>query len=307
MEDNVNGGEDSGGMSKTSLFVVALIFMVVGLGIVLTLKPQGPRYSDTIIGVTVKSEIPLGDVQGWRDIVLMDSEDKAITSCNFELSAISNLAKKGYRVNVGYGETGITIHRNSADIKGKTSDDILQACHAFACLRDNITCPDNLQQARDVVLNAKTLGVVIDDRLRGAGVRAYPELTGVLGYIQAREALKDIDGDGRVSKEELDENLILIYPYVDNGSTCIAQPFNNLLMEVNITGNETFDCDLLDPSIHLIRSDKNEIKIEDDRITITGGDDEIHTGAVIIRDVLAPEYIREGLYKTEDRSYLFPS
>lgn len=293
MEDNNNGEKDSQGMSKTSLIVVALIFMVIGVGIVLTLKPQGPGYSDTILGVTVESEIPLGDVQGWRDIVLMDSEDKAITSCNFELSAISNLAKKGYRVNVGYGETGITIHSNSADIQGETPEDILQACHAFACLRGNITCPDNLQQARDVVLNAKTIGLIIDDRLRGAGVRGYQELFGVLGYIQAQEALKDTDGDGSISKEELDENLILIYPYIMNGSTCTPQPYNSILQMVNVTGNETFDCDELDPSIQLISSDRNEIKITDDRITISGGDEEVHTAAVIIRGVLSPQYIRK--------------
>ncbi len=250
-------------------------------------------YNTTVAGVNIYSTTSFSELKNWKNIVLSNPTNKAATTCNLELLAISTQYGRRYRVYVESGDAGVYVNNTSAYILWQTEDDILDACHAFACLRDNLICPDDLQRARDIVLNAKSISVIIDGRVREAGVRGYQELFGVLGYIQAQEALKDTDGDGEISRQELEDNLLLIYPYIMNGSTCTSQPFNSILQRVNITGNETFDCDKLDPSIQLISSDRNEIKITDDRITISGGDEEIHTAAVIIRDVLSPQYIRK--------------
>jgi hypothetical protein len=69
------------------------------------------------------------------------------------------------------------------------------------------------------------------------------------------------------------------------------QPLNNLVQRLN-GSNETFDCARISPAIVLEESDANSIGLVDSRIILKGDDRRLHSEAIILRDVLAPEWIR---------------
>ncbi len=279
--------------------LITIIFFAIGV-VVVDILFFTPHYSyfTRVAGVEVKSDTPFSEVYGWRNIKLVDSDDGDILICNFELSAISLPDRNGHLIKIkksNYGNTGIYIHRGSVTIEGDSSYNLLNACHAFACLRDNITCPDDLSLIRKKILDLKRINVILDSNIGVDGVSGYGDTLAALGYIQAKTAKPhDLNNDGLITKNEIEDsivqNMLLIFPYMMYGNKCKAQPFNSALQRINTT-NETFNCSELTPSIRFIKSDRNRISIDGDNIIIEGDDIHIHTGAIIVRDIIAPEFI----------------
>jgi len=182
----------------------------------------------------------------------------------------------------------VLLDWKGAYIRGQTDDELLQACHAFVCLRSGISCPKNLMEIKNITQKNRDMVIVLDNRTGQDAVMGFIELEGAYGYLQAQYA--DANGDGLLNQTEVTNNRYHIYPYIMNGDTCKLLDFRNAIEELNIT-NDTTPCEFRSAVI-LQKSKTNGIAIDGQRIMITGDDQSIHTGAVIVRDILAPEWIR---------------
>lgn len=270
-----------------SVFLIIAIIAISGYFYLSNLSNNKYAYETVIGGVRINSEIPPEGVQGLKTIALLNSSDNAAITCNFELSAISNPDRRGYIVKIENGKKEVYITQKMAYIRGETDDEILDACHAFVCLRDGIKCPGNFRDIRDTISNSDRINVIFDSRLTGKGVRAYAEILGALGYLQA--VLADSDKDGVIEQTEI-KNKMWIYPYLREGDNCTLQPFRSIIEILNAT-NETRDCNI-EPGIYIQLSDNNEIEVDDGRIILSGDEEHIYTGAIILRDIISPQWIR---------------
>lgn len=268
------------------------LVLIIGILVLVYVYSNRPnyRYTAQISGVNVYSAIPLSELQTWKALSLYNSSGKAATTCNFELSAISIPDRKGPIVRIEKGISGIYIMNNrSAYIRGSSEDEILDSCHEFACLIGGITCPEDFNEIRHIVMNSQDINLVLDSRAGGtAGPKAYAELLGALGYLQA--ILVDKNKDGMIEQKEIDQNTIWIYPYLMQGDTCTLQPFRSIVEILNTT-NESRDC-YISPAIYIIKSDKNEIKVDDLKIILSGDEQHIMAESIIVRDILSPKWIR---------------
>ncbi|RLI93267.1 MAG: hypothetical protein DRO89_00435 [Candidatus Altiarchaeales archaeon] len=287
-------GEEKGKISKAILAVIILSGIAV---MVIHLKqPVTYPYASTVAGVNVHSQIPISEIQYLKNIALFNNSNKAATTCNFELSAISTVDRYGYRVFIERGEKGIYVQRNAVYIRGNTDREILQACNVFSCIREGIECPENLWEIRDIIVNSKRINVILDINLKGPALRGYGDVLGALGYIQGENVLRDINGDGKIERWEVEENLIRIFPHIKEDNECKLQPISTAFQKLNAT-NETFNCSELHPSIMFTKAEKNAIEVKNGDVIISGDDDHIGSACIILRDVISPEFIR-SLYRT---------
>lgn len=285
---------EKGKISKAILAVIILSGIAV---MAIHLKqPVTYPYTSTVAGVNVYSQIPISEIQYLKNIALFNNSNKAATTCNFELSAISTVDRYGYRVFIERGEKGIYVQRNAAYIRGNTDREILQACNVFSCIREGIECPDNLWEIRDIIVNSKRINVILDINLKGPALRGYGDVLGALGYIQGENVLRDINGDGKIERWEVEENLIRIFPHIKEDNECKLQPISTAFQKLNAT-NETFNCSELHPSIMLTKAEKNAIEVKNGDVIISGDDDHIGSACIILRDAISPEFIR-SLYRT---------
>ncbi len=272
----------------TIVYAVIIIAIILVAGYLYTGTGDRYAYRTVISGVKINSEIPLEDVQNLKTIALLNSSNNAAITCNFELSAISNSDRNGYLVKIENGKNAVYINPKITYIRGETDDEILNACHAFACLRDGIRCPDNFADIRDIMLNSDQMNLILDSNVTGKGIRAYTEISGALGYLQA--IIIDKNKNGAIEPDEIDKNNILICPYLREGDICTLQPCRSIVKILNST-NETRDCSI-EPGIYIQISDNNEIRIDGKKIILLGDEEHIHTEAIIVRDVLSPKWIR---------------
>ena len=287
-------GEEKGKISKAILAVIILSGIAV---MAIHLKqPVTYPYTSTVAGVNVHSQIPISEIQYLKNIALFNNSNKAATTCNFELSAISTVDRYGYRVFIERGEKGIYVQRNAVYIRGNTDREILQACNVFSCIREGIECPENLWEIRDIIVNSKRINVILDINLKGPALRGYGDVLGALGYIQGENVLRDINGDGKIERWEVEENLIRIFPHIKEDNECKLQPISTAFQKLNAT-NETFNCSELHPSIMFTKAEKNAIEVKNGDVIISGDDDHIGSACIILRDVISPEFIR-SLYRT---------
>ncbi len=274
------------GRSKTVvLFVVALAALAVG--VYLNTPHESYQYETTVAGVPVKSTIPLSQLGGWDDIGLFESKNKTIISCNLELGATSQKPEERiYWINVGGGEKGIRIQDKEAFLTGNNDDEIMKVCHAFVCLKNNITCPTNMEVIKEIMLKANKLNIILDSNASAEGAKSYAELIGPLSYLQAQRA--DVDKDSTISLGEVKLNKLFVYPYVRYGDMCVLQPVRSLLQ--NTSGNETRDCDIT-PGVYLQEGDVNEITLEGSKIILTGDATRLHIESIIVGNIIVPEWI----------------
>jgi hypothetical protein len=248
-----------------------------------------PVKAESVMGVTVYSAIPLEEFQNKTTVGLLAPAGKAETTCTFEIRGASNLDTKGYMIHLERKPMGLYLEQNDAYIRGESDDDLLQACHAFMCLRDNISCDSSLMLLKNITLRNNDMIIVIDNRTGGKAGQGYSELLGALGFLQAQRV--DTNNDGQINSSEMNKSKIHIYPYIQYGDNCQLQQFKNVLQTFNIT-NDTVSCDLINNGIFLTPSKMNQITIDGRKIMIEGDDAHIHTGAMIVRDILSPEFIR---------------
>ena len=282
---------------RTKVIAIAAFFFIIGIGAAYMFFST-PSYTHkiTIAGVNVESDIPLDEVTSWRFIDLRDSKDRDILTCNFELSAISLHDRDGHAIIVQKSDsTGIYIRKGSVLIEGDSPDNLLNACHAFACLRENVSCPDDLDLIYRKSREWKRINILLDSRLGVDAVSGYGDLLGALGYLQAQTAgPSDLNNDDVITREEMEasmeDKMLLIFPYTLENNSCISQPFNSALQQINKTGN-VFECSNLTPSIRFLKSDVNRMTVEDGNIIVEGDDIHVHTGAILLRDIIAPEFI----------------
>ncbi|MFH1055060.1 MAG: hypothetical protein V1744_03075 [Candidatus Altiarchaeota archaeon] len=278
--------ESKGDRTGTVILVLGCLVVLV---FVLAYAFPKAAVDTTKYGVKVVSEIPLENLRRMEYIALYnDTSSPAEVTCKFELSAISKPDPNGYRVSVGEGDYGIYVKSKEASIKGRDEEEILTACHVFACLRDGIECP-NFMALGSFIKSADSMSVILDGSAGQATGRGYAEVVGVLGYVQSKKA--DLDGDGVISQSEVNANEFFIYPFVKDGDSCQAMPLNNLIQ--NWSGdNRTTACSNIEPAIILTNSNESAIRLDGQQVIISGSDDQIHTGAVILRDFIAPDWIR---------------
>lgn len=281
--------------SKINLGIVLPVIAILLISVIAYLYFESDKfsqkefpYSANVAGIEVYSKIPISEFQNKKAVFLFETQDKIATTCNFEISAVSTPERRGYEVYIERKPVGVYIDNNSAHIQGETDEELLKACHVFLCLRGGIECPENLMEIQNITLNSRDMILVLDNKTGAPAVRGYAELLGVLGFIQAQ--IVDADKNGIIEQDEVDKNDVWIYPYVMEDDLCKLQPFKSVIEILNIT-NDTTECDFRS-GIFLERSDKNEIRIEGDKVIISGDDEHIHTGAVIVRDILSPEWIR---------------
>lgn len=274
---------------------ILLIAVTAFISIYSNFSAKNYVYNNEVMGVRVYSMIPLTELQNYRNIALYNNSNRGAITCNFEIAAISTRDIAGYKVLIEEGEEGLFIEGDRAYIRGKTEDEILKACNVFACLIQGIECSPQIWGMREIIIREKKINVVVDSKLRGLALQGYGDVLGALGYIQAENAMFDLNGDGRISKEEIEENLIKIFPHIKEDNICRVQPITTQFQKLNAT-NETFRCDSLRPAIVLMKSDKNVIYAEGSRLIIAGDDERVGAGAIIVRDAISPEFIR-SLYR----------
>ncbi len=253
-----------------------------------------PRLVENVAGVPVYSRIPVDTLTNKTAAIGLHSYNSgAETTCNLELSGIlvasgSVPDRKGYDIQLERGPQEIMLDWKGAYIRGETDDELLKACHAFICLREGLDCPKNMMEMKNASLRNRDMVIALDNRTGNDAIMGFVELEGVLGYLQAQ--LADTNGDGVLNQTEVSDNKYHIYPYLMNGDTCKLMDFKSAIESLNIT-NDTTSCNFRS-GIFLEKSNTNAIAIDGMKIMITGDDSHIHTGAVIVRDILAPEWIR---------------
>jgi hypothetical protein len=282
-----DGEGESGDGRAAGVIKLLLVFFVV-LTALAYFTPK-PSEETVISGVKVVSEMPLERLQGMQYIALYNTTaSPAELTCKFELSAISKPAIKGYKIRIGEGDPGIYLGADEAFIKGRTGAEILSACHVFACLRDGLECP-NFMLVDSFFRNADSMSVILDERVGSEGGRGYAEVVGALSFLQSRRA--DANGDWFVNQSEVDANDFFIYPFLMDGDICLTQPFNNLIQNWSGT-NQTYECGNIAPAVVFTSSDEGAINVVGNQLVISGSDKQIHTGGIVVRDVIAPEWIR---------------
>jgi hypothetical protein len=275
---------------KIKKIVAGLFILLLLAGAVyLFMQPEKPRKIQSVLGVPVYSLIPLEDFQNMTTIAILNPVGKAETTCTFEIRAASTLDTRGYMVHLERKPLGVYIEQNGAYIRGESDDELLQACHAFLCLREGISCDANLMLIKNLTLRNNDMVIVIDNRTGGKAGQGYAELLGALGFLQAKRV--DTNNNSQIEFDELNKSRIHIYPYIKYGDMCKLQEFKNALQTLNIT-NDTVACDEINYGIFLMPSPSNGIVIDGRRILIQGDDEHIHIGATIVRDILSPEFIR---------------
>ncbi|MFZ2456320.1 MAG: hypothetical protein WAX07_07575 [Candidatus Altiarchaeia archaeon] len=277
---------------KIAAIIVTVI--IAAAAYYLYLESEKPRYVKNVAGVQVYSRYPLeGLANKTSAIGLHTYSAGAETTCNLELSGVLVAGgavpdRKGYDIQLERAPQEIFLDRKGAYIRGETDDELLAACHAFICIREGLDCPKNLMEIKNVTQKNRDMVIVLDNRTGRDAVIGFVELEGVLGYLQAQYA--DTNGDGTLNQTEVSNNKYHIYPYLMNGDTCKLMDFKSAIEELNIT-NDTAPCEFRS-GIFLQKAKTNGIAIDGQKIMITGDDAGIHTGAVIVRDILAPEWIR---------------
>jgi hypothetical protein len=279
---------DEGGDGWFVTVGYALIILMFSLFILAYVMPKSTTESE-MFGVRVVSEIPLERLQRMEYIALYNTTSTpAELTCKFELSAISKPDPRGYRIRIEEGETGITLREKDAVISGRTQGELLNACHAFACMRDGVECP-NFMELDSFIRQAKSMSLIIDSKVDSVGGRGYAEIMYGLSYMQSRKA--DANGDGVINQSEIDANEFFIYPFLKEGDVCNPQPLNNLIQNWSRT-NRTSDCSEISPAIMLVPSNRSAITVSGGQVVVSGDGDGIHTSSIILRDFISPELIR---------------
>jgi len=259
-------------------YALSVIILLSLLWMVYTGLPSKRLHLANVGGVSVVSTIPIEEVRAWKKLALLRSSDPAITTCNFEIAAVSKGDRYAPVIKISKGETGIYITKNKVEIKGKNDEELLKACHAFLCLRDNITCPSDWNTIKTIFWESRELNLIVDANLSGTAATSYAELLGVLSYVQS--ARMDL---GRESK-------IYIHPYLRIDKKCFPQPLHNFHQNLSVNSSSPQNCEI--PGLHIYRGRKNAIYMEGGKVILEAEESKIHTGVVILRDAIAPDYIR---------------
>ena len=256
---------------------------------------EAPVLLTRTVGVPVYSKITLDTFREKKSVGLHTMTGKAETTCNFEISAVSVADRKGYDIKIERAPQEIVLDKTSAFIRGETDDEVLEACHAFVCLREGINCPNDLMSIKSITENSSSLILVVDNKSGSKAVIGYVELLGALGFIQAH--LIDLDRNGIVDGKEINQSTVHIYPYIMQDDLCVLQPSSNALEKLNIT-NDTTKCSNIKAGIWLTQGDTNEISVDGRKIIVSGDEDHVRIASIIVRDVLSPEWIRfyYGMY-----------
>jgi len=262
------------------VLVVTVLIVFSAYAYLSLTKPKDPAqdsypYSDEILGISVNSKFPLESLQNFKAIALLNSSDPAITTCNYELSAISSLIKKGYIVRVERDSPGIYITEDGAWVRGRNNEEILSACSAFACLREGISCPDDLLDVAQILAKQEILHLVIDGNL---GAKSFQK-----GIIAISYAIGTIQSQTGAP----------IHTWLRNGDTCVIATVLDSTGLSRPNATENVSCDSVD-GIHMLDSEQGEIRIDGDRITLQGSDSQVYAGTVIVQNIIAPD-LRERL------------
>jgi hypothetical protein len=274
-----------GGKAENVLKVLAVLAIILSVLALLT----KPTEQTTEYGVKVVSEISKDQLKAMKNIAMYNSTaTSAELTCKFELSAISIPDNRGYRITIQEGDTGLYLKSREATIKGSTQEDILRACHVFACLRDGIECP-NFMELDSFLRNAQSMSIILDKNVDQTGGRGYAEIVGALSYLQTKKV--DVNGDGNITQAEVDANEFFIYPFIKDGDTCEPQPFNTMIQNW-VRTNKTSKCSDIRPAIMVVSGNESAMRLVSDQLIISGDGDTIHTSSIILRDIIAPEWIR---------------
>ncbi|MFH0863426.1 MAG: hypothetical protein V1875_10435 [Candidatus Altiarchaeota archaeon] len=261
---------------------VALIFILAAV------VPKSSEQS-YVYGVKIVSEIPTDQLKYMTSIALYNTTaTPAELTCKLELSAISMPERTGYRIRIEEGDTGIYLKAKEATIRGRTPEDMLRACHVFACVRDGVNC-SQIVDVEGYLADAPVMSVILDKGIDQATGRGYAEIIGALSYYQIQKA--DANGDGQIDQAEVDANEYFIYPFVKDGDVCTPQPLSNMVQNWT-RQNESAACGNISPAIMFLDANETSIRIDGGKIVLAGSGDPAHTASIVLRDVISPEWVR---------------
>lgn len=280
--------------NSKKIAALAAVALIAAGAYYLYSESNKPVYVRDIAGVPVYSRIPVESLENRTQAIGLHSYDSgAETTCNLEISGVllaggASADRRGYDIQLQRGPQKILLDWKGAYISGETDDELLASCHAFICLRNRLSCPKELMSIKNITRKNRDMIIVLDNRTGRDALIGFVELQGVLGYLQAQYA--DTNRDGLLNQSEVSNNRYHIYPYMMHGDTCELLEFRSAIEQLNIT-NKTAPCEFRS-AIILQKSRTNGIAIDGQKIMITGDDRSIHAGAIIVRDILAPEWIR---------------
>lgn len=281
---------DAKEFKRKAAVIIIIVIVAFGVGYIYIKSRSDYKFTQKVAGIRVNSNIPIERLASWNDIGLLKSDDRAVLACNFELSAVAGQPySRQYLVYVEEGEQGIYIDDSTtAYIRGSDSLEILDACHAFACMIGDIACSDELLDIDEIVYKSEIINIILDGNISGPGTRAYVELLGPIAFYQAQQA--DTNEDRVIQEDEVKNNKVFIFTYIREGNDCVLQPMTNALQKIE-TANVSFDCQAIKPAIYIEESPVNEIRVvNSDTIYMWGSATELQIEAIIIGDIIAPAW-----------------
>ena len=260
----------------TIVAVAVIALLIYGYG-----QVNYPHQKE-ISGVMVYSKVPFSDMAAPSGIWMESGGNSSVFTCKMELAAVfgPSVSGKPYKVYVEQVDSDekppvIHIEPKTARIEGEGYG-LLNACHVFVCMMNNISCPEDFSEIYYIMKNSKNMNIVLGSDVYGAGIRGYTEIMTSLGAMQRL-------------------NNATIRSYLKEGDVCKLSTEYHLF---NTTKkNITTTCNIHN-AIYVQNSDKNEIRVSGDKIFVTGDEDHIYASSIIVRDIIAPSLI-ESMYEAE--------
>ncbi|HHQ45391.1 MAG TPA: hypothetical protein ENN13_04560 [Candidatus Altiarchaeales archaeon] len=275
-----------------NIAAIIVVLLILTASYMLYTRSGGVKYEAVVAGVKVSSEIPLEELKEKHYIALYNTTKiREELTCKFELSALAESHINGYLVKFEAGPQQVYLKKNEALISAGNGAELLASCHAFSCMLSGINCPDDFNKLKWIIDASPDVALILEEQAGASAGRGFAELEGVLSYIQASKV--DVNNDGILSQSEVDANTFFIYPYIKSGEDglCRLQSFHNVVQSTD-SSNKSIDCSIIEPAIILEVADYNSISSDGLKIIIRGDGKGLYAGSIIVRDVIAPEWVR---------------
>jgi len=279
--------------SNRKAVILVVLALAVFIATLLARQPTQPpevaeyNYSASVAGVSVNSTSPFDEIGAWDDLALWETEDPTEVACSLQFISITRPPQyMQYLIEYSDEFDGVRINPPKALVGGTTPAGKLASCHALSCVIAGVECPDDLFMAQAVMLNPVNYNIILPANASAPAGRAYSELVGAVSFLQAKAA--DLDGDGKLSDGEIIASKVVIRPYFKAGDSCTLMGLNNLIQKLPAS-NQSISCSSL-TGFFIEESNVNEIILDGPKVTLRGDEDTIQKEAIILGNIIAPEW-----------------